>query len=331
MTLAPPAPPAPRARWPRRLGRIATWSPAVLCGLWALVRLGGVQPPWPASALLAVTPWVIPVCVVTLAAAAATGNRWAAVVAAVAALALAVVVVPRAWGTGDQRDGVVLRVMTANLRVGGADPAAIVRLVREERIDLLALQEYTPRAWADLSRAGLETLLPYRVGDAEPLAIGSALYARYPLADAGSPVGPGGFVQETAVLGAPGAVPLAVTSVHPCAPFTPAHQRCWRDGLDREPRPVPGGPDRLLMGDFNATLDHPALRRLIGSGYRDAADAVGSGLRPTWPADVVPAVTLDHVLVDARAGVRAVSLHPVPDTDHRAICAVLTLPRAASH
>ena len=87
-----------------------------------------------------------------------------------------------------------------------------------------------------------------------------------------------------------------------------------------------GGAPRLLLGDFNATLDHPALRRLIGSGYRDAADTVGAGLRPTWPADAVPLVTLDHVLVDSRIGVRSVTVHAVPDTDHRAVVAVLAIP-----
>jgi endonuclease/exonuclease/phosphatase family metal-dependent hydrolase len=84
----------------------------------------------------------------------------------------------------------------------------------------------------------------------------------------------------------------------------------------------------LLLGDFNATLDHAPLRRLIGSGYRDAADTVGAGLSPTWPADSLPVVALDHVLADARIGVGAVSTHPVPDTDHRALAATLILPVA---
>jgi endonuclease/exonuclease/phosphatase (EEP) superfamily protein YafD len=324
------APAAARARWPRRAGRLATRSLGAACGAWALVRLCGVEPPWPGCVLLAFTPWVLAPCVLALILSAAVRDRWAVVVAVAATLALVVVVAPRAWGSAEHRDGVTLRVMTANLRVGGADAPTIVRLVRDNRIDLLALQEYTPAAAAALRRAGLDALLPYRVDDAEPLAIGSALYARSPLTGAGTPVGPGGFVQATATLRVPGAVPVVVASVHPCAPYTPAHQRCWRDGLDREPRATPQGPVRLLMGDFNATLDHPALRRLIGSGYRDAADTVGSGLRPTWPADLLPVVTLDHVLADARVGVRSVVTHPVPDSDHRAICAVLTLPRDPS-
>jgi len=217
-------------------------------------------------------------------------------------------------------------VMTVNLRVGGADAATIVRLVRDNRIDLLAVQEYTPVARDNLRAAGLDALLPYRLDDAEPLAVGSALFAWVPLQKGDFSVAPGGFVEATATLRLGGAAPIVVRSVHPCAPYTLAHQGCWRSGLDREPRAATGGAPRLLLGDFNATLDHPALRRLIGSGYRDAADAVGAGLRPTWPADAVPLVTLDHVLVDSRIGVRSVTVHAVPDTDHRAVVAVLAIP-----
>ena len=290
------------------------------------MRLSGLEPPWPLSALLAFTPWVIVPALAAVVLAVILRVRWALAVAGGAALVLVGVTAPRALGSADRRDGVELRVMTVNLRVGGADAATIVRLVRDNRIDLLAVQEYTPVARDNLRAAGLDALLPYRLDDAEPLAVGSALFAWVPLQKGDFSVAPGGFVEATATLRLGGAVPIVVRSVHPCAPYTLAHQGCWRSGLDREPRAATGGAPRLLLGDFNATLDHPALRRLIGSGYRDAADAVGAGLRPTWPADAVPLVTLDHVLVDSRIGVRSVTVHAVPDTDHRAVVAVLAIP-----
>jgi len=290
------------------------------------LRLSGLEPPWPLSALLAFTPWVIVPALAAVVLVVILRVRWALAVAAAAALVLVGVTAPRALGSADRRDGVELRVMTVNLRVGGADAATIVRLVRDNRIDLLAVQEYTPVARDNLRAAGLDALLPYRLDDAEPLAVGSALFAWVPLQKGDFSVAPGGFVEATATLRLGGAVPIVVRSVHPCAPYTLAHQGCWRSGLDREPRAATGGAPRLLLGDFNATLDHPALRRLIGSGYRDAADAVGAGLRPTWPADAVPLVTLDHVLVDSRIGVRSVTVHAVPDTDHRAVVAVLAIP-----
>ena len=69
------------------------------------------------------------------------------------------------------------------------------------------------------------------------------------------------------------------------------------------------------------------LRRLLDRGYVDAADATGDGLRPTWPTTGgrLP-LTIDHVLFPAPLGVRRVSLHTIPGSDHRAIVAQLVLP-----
>jgi len=87
---------------------------------------------------------------------------------------------------------------------------------------------------------------------------------------------------------------------------------------------------RVLAGDFNATLDHSPLRDLIDSGYRDAADAVGNGFVGTWgpyDGDPIPPVTLDRVLVDRRIRVESTKVFGLPNSDHRALLAVVTLPR----
>jgi endonuclease/exonuclease/phosphatase (EEP) superfamily protein YafD len=86
---------------------------------------------------------------------------------------------------------------------------------------------------------------------------------------------------------------------------------------------------RILAGDFNATLDHAEFRRVLDRGYEDAADQVGTGLRATWPANgrLTLPVTIDHVIADERCGVRDVRVLPVPGSDHRAVLAVLELPR----
>ena len=73
----------------------------------------------------------------------------------------------------------------------------------------------------------------------------------------------------------------------------------------------------------------PSCGGCIGTGYEDAASVVGAGLHGTWPEGrkVPPAVVIDHVLADKRVGVRAVSIHTIPGTDHRAVFAELVLPR----
>ncbi len=83
---------------------------------------------------------------------------------------------------------------------------------------------------------------------------------------------------------------------------------------------------QLLAGDFNSTLDHHELRKLVDRGYRDAAEAVGAGFSPTWQGHRAPPVTIDHVLVPERVGVLGVEVHELPRSDHRAVLGVLALP-----
>ncbi len=219
--------------------------------------------------------------------------------------------------------------MTANMLEGGADPAAIVSLVRDHDIAVLALQEYTPAARDGLAAAGLAAVLPYGSLVPERDTTGSALYSRWPVTGAGFHRNAGGFLQAYATVTPPGSVPLLVESAHPLAPATLPYLKDWRGDLNAEPHADPGGTPRILLGDFNSTLDHEPLRALISHGYRDSADAVGAGLIGTWGpyhGNPIPPVTIDHVLVDRRIGVRAVLVRAQPRSDHRAVLADLIVP-----
>jgi endonuclease/exonuclease/phosphatase family metal-dependent hydrolase len=126
----------------------------------------------------------------------------------------------------------------------------------------------------------------------------------------------------------PGAGAVEIVAVH-TAPPTRRRMPVWDDNLRALPAATPDGPLRILAGDFNATLDHAELRDLLDTGYDDAAAVVGEGLKATWPANrrIPPPVTIDHVVADKRIGVRALSVHQIDNTDHRAVFAALTLPR----
>lgn len=309
-----------------RAVRGVLWLVTLVVVAWAAVRVSGVLPPWPAVVVLAVTPWAVPLGALVAVLALLAKAQWAGLVGAVTVAVLVAVVVPRVWGSGEERAGRTLSVMTVNLRIGGADPDTVARLVRSEKVDVLALQEYTAGAADRLTATGLARELPYRVADPEPSGAGSALWSRYPLRDGGTPTGDGGFTQASATVELPGGRRLALRSVHPCAPYTAGHEGCWARGLAAEPAATPRGTMRVLLGDFNAGLDHPPLRRLIATGYRDAADVTGSGLRFTWPADRFPVVALDHVLADRRIAVASYAVRAVPGTDHRALVVGLTVP-----
>jgi endonuclease/exonuclease/phosphatase (EEP) superfamily protein YafD len=306
---------------------------------WTAVRLLGVEQGYPAIQLMAFTPYVAVGSLVPLVLALLTRRWWHAGLAGVLVIVLAVCVLPRLVPGGAERaaDGPHLRVLTANLYVGAADPGAVMTLARARRVDVLAFQELTPRIAAALDAAGLATSFPYRASYPQEGAGGSGLFSRLPLQDAGVRRLPGCHQQAFATVRVPGTAPTVpatvLESAHPCAPSDDARTRAWAQDVAAQPAATPSGDLRVLLGDFNATLDHGGLRALIATGYRDAAATLGAGLDPTWPYRdgavgglPVPPVTLDHVLADRRIAVAQVAIEPVAGSDHRAVIAELVLP-----
>ena len=84
----------------------------------------------------------------------------------------------------------------------------------------------------------------------------------------------------------------------------------------------------VVAGDFNATLDHPQIRVLMDSDYRDASADSGPSWRPTWPSPGnlrrrgvgIPSLfALDHVFLRGPLEATYAKTHVVPGTDHRAL------------
>lgn len=90
------------------------------------------------------------------------------------------------------------------------------------------------------------------------------------------------------------------------------------------------GAPRILIGDFNATLDQAELRDVVARGYRDAGAVAGKGLEATFPRQgwhgLGPFIAIDHVLADRRLGVAEYSVEEQPGSDHEAIRALVVLP-----
>jgi endonuclease/exonuclease/phosphatase (EEP) superfamily protein YafD len=119
-----------------------------------------------------------------------------------------------------------------------------------------------------------------------------------------------------------------VLAIHVPAPTSPGDTADWRRDMRKLPSSGEGGL-RILAGDFNATLDHAELRRLIGRGYRDAAEQAGVGLQMTWSTDASPLpamIAIDHVLADRRIRVASARTVAIPDSDHRGVLTELVLP-----
>jgi len=310
---------------------LAVWLLVAACLGWAVVRLLGLERGFPLVPLVAFTPFVAAGAAAIVLVALVLRQRAAALVATVATLVLVAVVAPRALGGPSEPEGATgprLRVLTANMRFGNGSAEALVALARRTRADVLSVQELTPDLAIRLDEAGLAELMPSRISEPQPGGSGMALYSRVPL----EPTAVIRRSKNPMPVGSPrleGAPPVDIVAVHPVPPMR-TRVREWRANLRVLPPATPDGRLRILAGDFNATLDHAELRRVLDTGYEDAAAEVGAGLHGTWPRGrrFPPPVAIDHILADERCGVRAVSIHTIPGTDHRAVLAELTLPRS---
>ena len=220
-----------------------------------------------------------------------------------------------------------LRVLTLNVKGGRADPAAVLRSLRQHEVDILTVQEMTTDWLYAIQQAGVTEVLPFGHADPRPGSAGSGLWTRWPLTPLAPLPGTKNAAPRARVEPATGQ-PVTVTVVHPAAPVNRQEPR-WQQDLEtiRSALAETTGP-HLLAGDFNASRDHQLFRDILRAGFVDCADAAQQRHWPgfTWPADrrYPPLMRLDHVL-GSQAGcvVHQARTMRIPGTDHRGVLAVL--------
>jgi endonuclease/exonuclease/phosphatase (EEP) superfamily protein YafD len=304
------------------------WIAVAPLVIWTVVRVAGLDRGVPLVPLMAFTPYVGIAALLVAGVALALRNWAAATVAAMAMLCLALAVLPRAIGDGtvEASGHETLSVLSSNVYRGKGDAETLVGLVDRYEVDLLAVQELTPRFSRELRRAGIDARLPHAIVEVKQGAAGGGLYSRLPIQPLASR-SVAFFRQPRASLRLPDGRAVRVADIHPLTPGRTGIDS-WEDSLGDLPATGEGVP-WVLLGDFNATLDHSRLRGAVDRGYRDAGDVAGMGLVPTWPNEghsLPPFITIDHVLADERLGVVSYDVEELPGSDHRAIHAELALP-----
>lgn len=302
------------------------WAAVIPLVLWALARSFGLEAGGPLTTAMFFTPQAAVAALLVAGIAVALRNWAAATVATVAGICLVAAVLPRAIGSETEPAGGhgTLTVLSANAYLGRAEPAALVALVDRYHPDLLSVQELTPSFARELRQAGIGRRLPHSTLMTQPKGHGAGLYARYPL----TPLSHQThflFRMPRAMLTLPDGRRLRVIAVHPQPPSMSVER--WREALHSLPSTGTGTP-WLLVGDFNGTFDQAEFRSVVDDGYRDAGEATGKGLEPTWPGpDEFPVglITIDHILADERLGVAEYGVDDLPGSDHRAVHAQLVL------
>ena len=231
--------------------------------------------------------------------------------------------------TGPQRapgPTVPIRVVTANLMEGAADPDALIGIARADA-DVLMVQELTAELAGRLRQ--LDADFPYRAVDARPAASGVGIWSRYPITQ--SARDPGyqlGVV--TASLRVPGAASeVTVMAVHLVGPW-PQPIDGWRREIAALPRTLAaaarsaGNGAVVVAGDLNATADMKPFRQLLGGGFRDAAEQSGAGLLRTYPSNrsAPPLIGIDHVLT-LNSWTQTMRTVRIPGSDHLGVTATI--------
>ncbi|CAN5834653.1 endonuclease/exonuclease/phosphatase family protein [soil metagenome] len=267
----------------------------------------------------ALTPYLLfsalPMAVIT----AITGRWPLAGVSGVIALVLMALTWPLVYPGGQPEampDATPLRVFHANLLYLNTDVDDLVPVIADLDVDVLAFTEYTSTHSAALhASAAVDDAFPYRIEEPGPAPGGTALWSRYPLERLESPQ----TRFRTAIAIVDGPQRIAVFVVHLPSPLLSVVQ--WNTELGQIQK-LDTLPDigYLVVGDLNASYWHPAFRRILGDGWRDAHQQMRRGLSTSWPNDLplVPTfVRLDHALVNDRLVVNDIYDVDVPGSDHR--------------
>ncbi|MER7894701.1 endonuclease/exonuclease/phosphatase family protein [Streptomyces sp. NPDC096046] len=312
-------------RPPRR--RLGAWCAGLLFTCVSVVvgfRAADSDGITPVPQLLAFLPWLL---VPTGAGLLLTllSRRWLGTVWGVVLLGLLAWYIEPYGKVGDPvgRPVAELRVLTSNVEFGQGT-ASLVTAVRREKPDVVFVEECDPACDALLER-DLAQDFPHRRAVEGGGSEGSVILSRFPLR-------PAEGVRGT--MGMPGAVAdvdghaVRLQLAHPMPPL-PGQVDVWRRELGalRDAAAAGPGTPLVLAGDFNATQDHAAFRRILDTGLHDAARLDGADRTATWPAVTAPTfgAQIDHVLVSEDFGASRTRVLDLSDTDHRAVVTDLTL------
>ncbi len=325
--------------------RAGAWFAGLLLLLVSVVlgcRIADTDAVTPVPQLLAFLPWLLAPTGVALAFAALTGWRIGLVWGVAALAVIAWYIEP--YGKTREPGGVPVaevRVLTANVEFGKATDD-LVEAVRKQRPDFVFVQECESTCEKTLEQAfgrsgtnekdAKDTKdatggYPYRQAVESATSggsDGSVILSRHPLTPAkGIP----------ATMGMPGAVAdvdgqeIRLQLAHPMPPL-PSDLGTWRKELSALRDYAAANIDRptVIAGDFNATQDHAAFRRILDTGFMDGARLTGDTRAPSWPTLTTPVfgAQIDHVLVSRGFSATRTRFLDLGDTDHRTLVVDLT-------
>jgi endonuclease/exonuclease/phosphatase family metal-dependent hydrolase len=196
----------------------------------------------------------------------------------------------------------------------------------------VALAEVTAQHQAAIDELLPATTYPWRALEPDQApSKGFAILSRVPLAKV-ERWWSQGHPQLDVIVSPPGAEELRLLVIHTWGPDGARKIALWRAQFEEvadRARGSAGTRPTVLIGDYNATIQHRSFQRLVKAGWRDAGTRSLAGWKPTWPDNWwwLPALfRLDHILVGPGISVRWRQTGRSLGSDHRPVSAILVLP-----
>jgi endonuclease/exonuclease/phosphatase (EEP) superfamily protein YafD len=243
-----------------------------------------------------------------------------------------------------------LRVLSANVLARNPSPAGLVDLIRQQRPDLVLLQEVRAPFWTELkAQVGID--LPHACVHLHEGFSGAAILSRHPLLEVSSfQLAGRGHICQQATLCVE-RQPIRLFNIHLQTNFElhrgqrgippllirhrPSSARDdqileLRDSLASEQQPT------LVCGDFNSAAGSRP-HRLLRAVLRDAFQEAGRGLGHTWPESTessglktpTPLLRIDYAFFRGALEPCQVGTHRLAGSDHRAVLAEFEVRAAA--
>lgn len=257
-------------------------------------------------------------------------RRWSAALALVLVAVGVAGQVPQFLGGNDDLNGTTpIRIMTANLRDGGADPEALATAAHDHA-DVLVLQELSPPQAQFLEERYLALEFPYQVLYPGEWAAGVGIFSRYPIVQA-TRINRYVLGALTATIRVPDVgSDVVVGTVHLVGPWPQSIDK-WRAEIAEFPQTLrdvalQAGPGAAIVaGDLNATADLKPFRELLRTGFRAAGTQVG--FAPTYPSSkwLPPLLRIDHILIHNSSASAAHAVR-IAGSDHLALAATVHVP-----
>jgi endonuclease/exonuclease/phosphatase (EEP) superfamily protein YafD len=199
-----------------------------------------------------------------------------------------------------------LDIVVANVFVDNETPDAAARQLVTTSADVVIVVESTAKFMAIFDEVGGKETYPYRVFDPDDhsdYAVTVACKSQPGSRSRMMTIGPLKLaIADVDVEG----VSTLVVALNPMATVDPGGHETWKEQIEalKELVPTLSGP-LIIAGDLNTTRYRPEFEQLLEAGLKDAIDALGKGLNPSFKlgaegvlADVGAVARLDHALVN---------------------------------